>query len=213
MTPENHDFYISLEDDLIRIFGGDGFKRTMERFGMEEDEIIESKFVSKTIERAQEKVEKHNFEIRKHLLEYDDVLNQQRIVVYDYRRDALKGEQQIYELIRDFIIKIIQDLVEHEASKRELTPHQADKIYELLEQLSGLTLEEFKQAKIDESNSDSFKKDLINFVLSRYELYRKQQEQDIIKQAEKWLVLETIDQGWKQHMLNLDHLKEGINFT
>jgi len=209
--PGESRFYISLEDDLIRIFAGDTLKRNMERFGMQEDEIIESKFVSKTIERAQEKVEKHNFEIRKHLLEYDDVLNQQRIVVYDYRRDALKGEQQIYELIRDFVIKIIQDIVENQISKRKLTPSQADKIYELLEQISGLTLEEFRQAKIDESNSDNFKKDLINFVLSRYELYRKQQEQDTMKQAEKWLVLETIDQGWKQHMLNLDHLKEGIN--
>ena len=209
--PGESRFYISLEDELIRIFAGETLKNNMERFGMKEDEIIESKFVSKTIERAQEKVEKHNFDIRKHLIEYDDVLNQQRIVIYDYRRDALKGEQQIYELIRDFIIKAIQDLIENQADKQALTPEQADKIYEILHQLTKLTPEEFRQAKLDESNSDNFKKDLIEFTLSRYELYRKQQEQDVIKQAEKWLVLETIDQGWKQHMLNLDHLKEGIN--
>ena len=78
----------------------------MERFGMKEDEAIESIFVSNTIEHAQEKVEKHNFEIRKHLLEYDDVLNQQSIVIYSYRRDVLEGEHKIYELIRDFITKL-----------------------------------------------------------------------------------------------------------
>ena len=82
--PGESRFYISLEDDLIRIFAGDSFKKNMECFGMKEDEIIESRMVSKRIERAQEKVEKHNFEIRKHLLEYDDVLNQQRIVIYKY---------------------------------------------------------------------------------------------------------------------------------
>ncbi|MGB8367481.1 MAG: preprotein translocase subunit SecA [Candidatus Babeliales bacterium] len=209
--PGESRFYISLEDELIRIFAGDTLKTNMQRFGMKEDEIIESKFVSKTIERAQEKVEKNNFEIRKHLLEYDDVINQQRIVIYDYRRDALKGEQQIYELIRDFIIKVIQDLVEHHTAKRALTTEQVNKIYEVLHQLTKLTLEEFQQAKLDESNSENFKKDVIAFALSRYEHYRKQSEQDIIKQAEKWLILETIDQAWKQHMLNLDHLKEGIN--
>ena len=80
--PGESRFYISFEDDLIRIFAGDTLKKNMERFGMKEDEIIESTLVSKTIESAQEKVEKHNFEIRKHLIEYDDVLNQQRIVVY-----------------------------------------------------------------------------------------------------------------------------------
>jgi len=209
--PGESRFYISLEDELIRIFAGDTLKNNMQRFGMQEDEIIESKFVSKTIERAQEKVEKNNFEIRKHLLEYDDVLNQQRIVIYDYRRDALKGEQQIYELICEFIIKVMQDLVEYHMVKQALTPEQANKVYDVLHQLTKLTPEEFKKAKFDESNSENFKKDLIEFALSRYELYRKQEKQDIMKQAEKWLVLETIDQAWKQHMLNLDHLKEGIN--
>ena len=92
---------------LIRIFAGDTLKKNMERFGMKEDEIIESSFVSKTIERAQEQVEKHNFEIRKHLLEYDDVLNQQRIVIYQYRRDVLEGEEHIYELVRDMILNTV----------------------------------------------------------------------------------------------------------
>ncbi len=203
-------FYISLEDSLIRIFAGDSLKKTMQRFGMKEDEIIESKFVSKTIERAQEKVEKHNFEIRKHLLEYDDVLNQQRIVVYDYRRDALEGDQRIYELIRDFVIKTVQDLLGSLEVKRSITREVTVKIYERLAQLTGLQAQEFASAGFSEKNSDALKKDIIDFLLSRYDLYRRQQKEDVLKQAEKWLVLETIDQAWKQHMLNLDHLKEGI---
>ncbi len=202
-------FYISLEDSLIRIFGG-SLKKTMQRLGMKEDEVIESKFVSKTIERAQEKVEKHNFEIRKHLLEYDDVLNQQRIVVYDYRRDALEGEQRIYELIRDFVIKIVQDLLGNLGVKRSITKEVVTKIYASLAQLTGLQMQEFASAGFNEKNSDLLKKDIIDFLLSRYDLYRRQQKEDVLKQAEKWLVLETIDQAWKQHMLNLDHLKEGI---
>jgi preprotein translocase subunit SecA len=104
--PGESRFYLSLEDDLIRIFGKDTLKKQMLWLGMKEDEIIESRFVSKAIENAQERVEKHNFEIRKHLLEYDDVLNQQRVVIYIYRRDALEGENRIYELIRDMIINV-----------------------------------------------------------------------------------------------------------
>lgn len=203
-------FYISLEDDLIRIFAGDTLKRNMERFGMKEDETIESRFVSKTIERAQEKVEKHNFETRKHLLEYDDVLNQQRKVIYAYRRDALEGEHRIFELIRDFIIKIVQETVAAHCTKHTITPDQIDAIIHDLSAITGLEESDFRQGGISTNNSEIFKKDLINFLLSRYELFRTQHNTEMIQQAEKWLMLEVIDQAWKQHMLNLDHLKEGI---
>ncbi len=203
-------FYISLEDDLIRIFAGDTLKRNMQRFGMAEDEVIESRFVSKTIERAQEKVEKHNFEIRKHLLEYDDVLNQQRTVIYDYRRDILEGEQQIYELIRDLIIKVVQSIIARHCSRRAIIKDQAEAVIDTLNALTGLSIDEFEQAGLNKNNSDILKKDCINFLLKKYDLYRNQQNSEIIQQAEKWMMLETIDQAWKQHMLNLDHLKEGI---
>ncbi len=203
-------FYISLEDDLIRIFAGDTLKKNMERFGMKEDEIIESRFVSKTIERAQEKVEKHNFDTRKHLIEYDDVLNQQRKVVYAYRRDALEGDQRIYELVRDFIIKIVQEMVLAHCQKHTIRPEQIAAILGEVGKLTGLSPDDFQQAGLGTDNVEVFKKDLINFLLSRYELFRKQHDSEMVLQAEKWLVLETIDQSWKQHMVNLDHLKEGI---
>lgn len=203
-------FYISLEDELIRVFAGDTLKKNMQRFGMKEDEVIESKYVSKVIERSQEKVEKRNFEIRKHLIEYDDVLNQQRSVVYAYRRAALEGDRDIYALIRDLIDKVVQTAIARVCPQRKITHEQADKVFELLSQLSDLTPDDFRKQSFDESNSDTLQKDLIEFLLSRYELYRKQQKEEVIKEAEKWLVLETIDQAWKQHMVNLDHLKEGI---
>ncbi len=208
--PGDSRFYISLEDDLIRIFAGDTLKNNMERFGMKEDEIIESRFVSKTIERAQEKVEKHNFETRKHLLEYDDVLNQQRSVIYAYRRDVLEGEHRIYELVRDFIITIVQEVVFRHCQKHAISAQQVLGVYDDLIHLAGLKKDDFDNAGISTNNVEIFKKDLINFLLSRYDLFRNQKNKELVQHAEKWLILEVIDQAWKQHMLNLDHLKEGI---
>lgn len=204
-------FYISLEDDLIRIFGGDNMKKNMERFGMTEDETIESPFISKTIERSQEKVEKHNFEIRKHLLEYDDVLNQQRMVVYGYRRSVLEGDENMYALVRDMLIGAVQGMVAVYCPNRTVTQDQADKVIGMAQAITGLPLEEIKKEVGVQATSDALETALINFLLMKYDLHRGAQPQDMIANAEKWLMLETIDQAWKQHMLNLDHLKEGIN--
>ena len=203
-------FYISLEDDLIRRLAGENLKKQMEFFGMDEDETIESKMVSKRIESTQQKVEKQNFERRKHLLEYDDVLNQQRTVIYNFRRDILEGEEQIYDLIRDLIIKTVESVVGRFCPKRNVEKDQATHIITFLSKLTGLDMQAFHDAGINETNSDIMTKDLINFLLERYTLYRNQQNDQTIKDAEKWLMLESIDQAWKQHMLNLDHLKEGI---
>lgn len=208
--PGESRFYISLEDDLVRIFAGESLKKKMVFFGMQEDEIIESRLVSRTIERAQERVEKHNFDNRKHLLEYDDVLNQQRIVIYNHRLDALEGENRIYELVRDFIATIVEELIAYNAPKRELKKEQIEKVYAALEYMTGLTQKDFDKSGISTRNVELFEKDLINFLLEQYDLYRRRQNENVVKTAEKWLVLETIDQAWRQHMLNLDHLKEGI---
>jgi len=208
--PGESRFYISLEDELIRIFAGDTLKKNMQRFGMQEDEIIESRFVSRTIERAQEKVEKSNFDIRKHLIEYDDVLNQQRKVIYAYRREVLEGEEHIYELIRDLIIHVVQDVFEWCCPKRTLTKDQIDTIYNELSKITRIDKHAFETAGFELKNSDQFKRDVINFVLEKYELYRSGVEQEMMQNVEKWIMLEAIDQAWKQHMLNLDHLKEGI---
>lgn len=208
--PGESRFYISLEDDLIRIFAGDTIQKNMKRVGMTEDETIESSFISKTIERSQEKVEKHNFETRRHLLEYDDVLNQQRIVIYKYRRSILEGAQEIYDLVRDLISQSVNDMVNEFAPGRP-APEGVEKIMTMLGTMTGMSQEDLQKHKFNTSGSESLKSDITNFLLQKYESYRTQQDAERIQEAEKWLMLEILDNAWKQHMLNLDHLKEGIN--
>lgn len=206
-------FYISLDDDLIRRFAGDTLKKRMQSipfFAMKEDEIIESNVISKQIENAQEKIEKYNFEMRKHLIEYDDVLNQQRKVIYAYRLLVLKGEEESLSLIQDMIAKTVEDCVGYYTSSRTITPEAIDAIYQDMHGLTGIDKAQFETANIKTNNADQLTSDLINFLLEQYALYRGQRDEEVIKNAEKWLMLETIDQAWKQHMLNLDHLKEGI---
>ncbi len=207
--PGESRFYISLEDELIRIYAGDKLKKNMERFGMKEDEIIESSLITKTIEQVQERVEKQNFDVRKHLLEYDDVLNQQRIVIYKIRRDVLEGQEHISELVRDMIFKTVQEVIARNCPSRSVTAEQTQAAIAELAALTGLKSTDF-DAHSTAKNVDAFETALSNFILDKYEKHRHRQNQDVIKNAEKWLMLETIDQAWKQHMLNLDHLKEGI---
>lgn len=209
--PGESRFYISFDDDLLRIFGGETLKKNMERFGgMQEEDIIESKFVSKKIEQAQEKVEKHNFEIRKHLLEYDDVLNQQRGVIYRYRREVLEGEERIASLVRDLMSNALQDLVNFHSQKRQLTRENVKAIFEAASALTGLPVSAFESAGFNTRILAELQADLTNFVIEKYMLVRGALDAKAIETAEKWLLLESIDHAWKQHMLNLDHLKEGI---
>lgn len=203
-------FYISLEDDLIRIFGGDLMKRSMEKAGMKEDEQIESKTVSKLIEHSQEKVEKHNFEIRKHLIEYDDVVNQHRKVIYALRQDILKDSAHIYDITQDFIFDTISDLIAAHCHDRNITPDQAKSILETLSAGLGLPLDMLVSAKCSIQNTDAFEHDLTQFILLKYTEFRNDVDVEKVQEAEKWIMLETIDQAWKQHMVNIDHLKEGI---
>jgi preprotein translocase subunit SecA len=209
--PGESRFYISLEDELIRIYSGGNLKKNMERFGMKEDEIIESPFISKRIEEVQERVEKQNFDVRKHLLEYDDVLNQQRIVIYKIRREVLEGGDNIYGLVQDMIAQTVEDAVARNTMARTVTDEQKQAIFNDLAQLADLKAADFENAKLADKNREELIVSLCNFLLEKYAKHRERQNQEVIRNAEKWLMLETIDQAWKQHMLNLDHLKEGIN--
>jgi preprotein translocase subunit SecA len=209
--PGESRFYISLEDDLIRRFAGDSIKKKMQFVGMTEDETIESRFISKTIERSQEKVEKMNFETRKHLLEYDDVLNQQRIVIYRYRRSILEGAEQLADVAKDLIAASVQDMVASFNPGRALTREGYEKLMEIVATMTGLSQSQLLADGLKfVSNAAEFESNLINVITMKYDLFRTQQDAAMVGEAEKWLMLETIDNAWKQHMLNLDHLKEGI---
>jgi preprotein translocase subunit SecA len=145
------------------------------------------------------------------LLEYDDVLNQQRTVIYKYRRSVLEGQDQIEDLVRDFIASSVEDMLAVHAPERTITPEQVDTILTMVSGITGLSKEDLKRERIGTSNVEEFSRDLINVMGMKYDLFRAQQPVEIIQNAEKWMMLETIDQAWKQHMLNLDHLKEGIS--
>ena len=209
--PGESRFYISLEDDLIRRFAGDFIKQKMEWVGMTEDETIESRFISKNVERSQEKVEKHNFEIRKHLLEYDDVLNQQRSVIYNYRRSVLEGDEDFDGLVNNLLLDSVNDIMSACCPKRSISKERAYEALKTLGSIINIPIEELEQEKFNSQTVVQFEKDMSNFLLMKYALFKNKASQpEILHSAIKWLMLETIDQAWKQHMYNLDHLKEGI---
>lgn len=208
--PGSSKFYISLEDDLMRIFGGERFKNTMERIGMKEGESIEHRLLSRSIEKAQEKVEKHNFDIRKHLIEYDDVMNQQRSVIYSYRRNILEGGDQTIGLIKDMIADVVHNLFEIHCPGRNLNNDERQMIFESIEKLTGLNQSTFETAEFNQKISDNFEMAITEFLIYQYEQFRGMIKADFVDKAEKWILLETIDHAWKIHLLNIDHLKEGI---
>ncbi|MFH1832174.1 MAG: preprotein translocase subunit SecA [bacterium] len=208
--PGSSKFYISLEDDLMRIFGGEKLKKTMERIGMKPGESIEHGMVSRSIEKAQEKVEKQNFDIRKHLLEYDDVMNHQRMVIYQYRREILEGAEQIKGLIREMICNVIERLFAIHCPKEICLPEEAAEIISSLEKLTGLSPAVFEKADFMGKSSSLMQNGIIDFLVYQYEQYRNSISSEIIGEAEKWILLETVDQAWKLHLQNMDQLKEGI---
>ncbi len=212
--PGESRFYISLEDDLIRIFAGDSIKKNMQRIGMTEEETIESPFISKTIERSQEKVEKHNFDIRRNLLEYDDVLNQQRTVVYRIRREILEGEENIHDLVREMVVNTVQNVVSFYIPGRSVNTDALEEVITILSHMTSIPNEDFKREQLRSGDSEALRTALSEFLLHRFESTFQAvdaSKHPMIKDAHKWIMLETIDQAWKQHMLNLDHLKEGIS--
>ncbi len=207
--PGSSRFYLSLDDDLLRIFGGEKITRYMEKFGLQDGEPIEHNLISRAIENAQRKVEARNFDIRKHILEYDDVMNQQREVIYQQRREALRGDS-LRESIIDMIYERAEDIAELYASEH-LPISEWD--------LQGLKDAVFKQfyfrITIDEDALEGQDTEfLIKLICdSAISVYNKKEEDiqpDKMRDLERFVVLQTVDNLWKDHLLNMDHLKEGI---
>jgi preprotein translocase subunit SecA len=202
-------FFLSLEDDLLRIFGGERVKALMFRLGMTEGVPIESKLISKRIENAQKAVEAQNFEARKHLLEYDDVMNKQRETIYSLRRAVLEGTDQ-KELVLEKAEEIAFELVDIYCP-REQHPDQWN-----LTQFSNEVLNQFgfepKAAGIDVTtlNHDTLADALIEKVNARYEEKERLFSAATLRWLERRILLDVVDAQWKDHLLSLDHLKEGI---
>jgi preprotein translocase subunit SecA len=206
--PGSSRFYLSLEDDLMRIFGGDRLMAWMERLGMEEGVPIEARMVTRSIERAQKQVEGRNFEARKHLLEYDDVMNKQRETVYTLRRSILEGREG-----KEYIVNAATDIVEflvdshYPEGDREL-PDEAELNAELFD-FFGIDLKA-ADVDLDSMRREETKNALIDAVTKRYEEKELAVGTEIMRLHERYLLLQVIDQQWKDHLLMLDHLKEGI---
>ena len=206
--PGSSRFYLSLEDDLMRIFGGDRLMGWMERLGMEEGVPIEARMVTRSIRRAQEQVEGRNFEARKHLLEYDDVMNKQRESIYTLRRSILDGREG-----KEYILNAATDIVEylvdtHYPEDAREHPDEAELNAELFD-FFGIDLKS-AGADLDSMRRDDVKSALIDAVVKRYEEKETAVGPDVMRLHERYLLLQVIDQQWKDHLLILDHLKEGI---
>lgn len=208
--PGSSKFYISLEDDLIRIFAGDRLKNIMERVGMKPGERIEHNMVNRSIERSQEKVEKHHFESRKNLIEYDDVLNQQRKVVYGYRREILDGADHTNQIIKEIIHDVCDNLIATYTPRPKPRKEEVDELCKMVCQLTTIEEAAVRAHLKDMPPAVGSGESLAQFLVEKYEEQRNQIDPEIIKQAEKWSLLELVDQYWKIHLQVLDSLKEGI---
>ena len=207
--PGSSRFFLSLEDDLMRIFASDWVRKMMDRLGMEEDIPIESKMVSKSIERAQKQVEGRNFEIRKHLLEYDDVMNKQREAVYSLRRRILEGLEGRNYIMR-VVDEIIASLVDHYCPEEsDPADWEADGLEKEYRSYFGLTLEELG---VDWAtvNRPQLEEMLVEGAKAHYEQRAEEFGEAEFARLEKFLLLDTVDRQWKDHLLALDHLREGI---
>ncbi len=207
--PGSSRFFLSLEDDLLRIFGGDRVKSLMYHLGMKEGIPIESRLISKRIESAQEAVEAQNFEARKHLLEYDDVMNKQRETVYSLRSSFLEGRDQ-KEFVLERAEAISNSLVETYCP-REQHPDQWNATQFGNEVLNQFGLE-MKAAGVEvvELNHDQLLDTMLEKIHQRYEDKEKLFGVDTLRWLERHILLDIVDAQWKDHLLTIDHLKEGI---
>lgn len=201
--PGTTKFYISLEDDLMRLFSSDRVTSVMSKIGFEEGEALTHPMITKSVERAQKKVEENNFAIRKRLLEYDDVMNQQREVIYKRRRRALEGERlktQVFDLLDEYLDDLLDkyfDDINVEGLKSDLLQHLLIEI-------------KFAPETFETKGKDGLKEDILT---AAKEFYRRKEEMlgsELMARLERYAVLSVIDEKWKEHLREMDDLKEGI---
>jgi preprotein translocase subunit SecA len=207
--PGSSRFYLSLEDDLMRIFGGERVKMIMERVGMEDGEPIEHRYTTKAIESAQRKVEGHHFDIRKHLLEYDDVMNKQREVIYSQRRFILGGDG-LKETVMEMIEDVVNDLMDRYTD--EHVQYEEWDIKGLTETLWGQFGLRFDFDSLPEK--EQTRANIGDLILAKANEVYEQKEKDVssqvMRELEKFIMLQAVDTQWKDHLLSMDHLKDGI---
>ena len=208
--PGSSQFFLSLEDDLLRIFGGDNIKSFMEKMGLEEDEPINSRMVSNAIQKAQKRVEARNFDIRKYVLEYDDVMNQQRKVVYDQRRKILEGED-----MKDQILSMVDNIIE-----KEMETYADPKLYPEEWDFAGLLKYaekyflapgDLKLEEIEDMSREEVEDKLKTMAHETYNAREESIGSPMMRELEKAVMLKVVDSKWMEHLDDMDMLKEGIS--
>ena len=206
-------FYLSLEDDLMRLFSSDRVASIMDRMGIEEGEVISAKMVTRAISNAQKKVEVRNFGIRKHLLEYDDVMNQQRQVVYDIRNQALAGDnmqESVFNILDDFILDEIEGQLESGSFEYWDWDYLKQRFASHL--MIDVSLEKINEEKGKENPNND---EILEWVFDKAKVVYQARESlvpvDAIREFERFVILRTIDEKWKDHLYAMDQLREGIN--
>jgi len=207
--PGSSKFYLSLEDDLLRIFGSERVSKIMDLLKIEEGEAITHSMISRSIENAQKKVEAHNFDIRKHLIEYDDVMNKQREVIYTQRREILAG-QDIRESFLEMLDETIEDITSAYAIEK-VSPHEWDwqGIVETVYKYFNLQLD-LPQEMINRLTPVNFQSTLNEQAHAIFKARLEEMGDELMDHLIKVMMLQAIDTHWKDHLLNIDHLKEGI---
>jgi len=204
--PGSSRFYLSLEDDLMRIFGSDRVKLIMEKLGMEEGQDIQHPWISKSIEAAQRRVEQHNFEIRKHILEYDNVMNRQREVIYEERKRILYGED-----LREYIFSIIEEVADKAMEIYVNERAQADKWdIEGLKQYLKLRFLLDVEGITADMKRDDLMEIVVHSIKKAYEQKEKSLNPELMRHFEKMVLLQVVDTRWKDHLYAMDSLREGI---
>ncbi|MDD5436154.1 MAG: preprotein translocase subunit SecA [Candidatus Omnitrophica bacterium] len=205
--PGSSRFFLSLEDDLMRIFGSDRIKTVMDRLGMEEGQDIQHPFITKAIETAQKRVEQHNFEVRKHLLEYDNVMNRQREVIYEERRKILQGGD-----LKNYIYEVMEEVLDY-----ALDTYLNDKIsvdqwdFESLRQyFESRFAVKTKDIRLEEMRKPEIRDVLLEAMKKIYEEKESSMGREITRYMEKMILLQVVDSKWKDHLYAMDSLKEGI---
>lgn len=202
--PGSTRFYLALDDDLMRLFGSERIAGIMDKLGMQEGEPIENGMVTKAIENSQKKVEGHNFEIRKQLLDYDNVMNQQREVIYTLRRDVMYSED-MSEMTAEFVEELFDDAFfpVEEAKGKPLDEDTKEMIKVRLDELFGFSRnEEFKEELPTREQAEEWVGEILNTL--------KESATDHYHEIQRYFLLEALDRNWKEHLLNMDHLREGI---
>ncbi|MDX9745865.1 MAG: preprotein translocase subunit SecA [Syntrophales bacterium] len=202
-------FYLSLEDDLLRIFGAEKISAVMDRLGIEENQPIEHKFISRAIENAQKRVEGQNFEIRKHLLDFDDVMNRQRQVIYEQRKKVLKGDnlwEDISEMLEEVAENLVDDFIEEKSHPEDWNLKAMDDM--IFKRFSLRT--DYAASDPDGLNETIITDELITTVKDLLKAKEKEFGTSLMDYLMKVIMLQSIDVHWKDHLLAMDHLKEGI---